>query len=460
MAFSEPAPAARTDEKHHSAPAPGLRSDNNPSETTLTPVPDDDDVNDPDSPRITATTSRPGPVPDGGWEAWLQVLGSWVILADTWGLVNTFGVYQTYYERTLDATPSAISWIGSLQGALLMMVGPISGPLYDAGYFRELLWAGIFLILLGQFMTSLCTTYWQVLLSQGVCIGLGCGLTFLPSTAILSQYFEKRRAFVIGIASTGSPITGMVFPVLFGRLEPVIGFGWATRVMGFILLGLSVIPAVSMHTRLPPSGRKRSLVDTTALRDPAFMLVMLGSFFGFLSMYIAFFYIQLFAVSHEIGSASFSTYFVTLLSAGSIPGRVIPNYLADRLGALYIQISLAAGAAVMMFAWLGIRDMAGLVVFAIIYGVFSGGMVSIAPSVIVSLSPDLGRVGTRMGMMFFTSGISILIGTPIAGAIVGGYSDPEWQAMIGYGAAALTLGSMCYTLAKIFQLKKARAIKA
>ncbi|WYZ43848.1 hypothetical protein EsH8_VII_000284 [Colletotrichum jinshuiense] len=449
-----PARSPDAGEKHGSAP--GLRSDN-PSESTLAPA---DPGTQPPAETPAITASDPGPVPDGGLEAWVQVLGSWVILADTWGLVNTFGVYQTYYEQTLSATPSSISWIGSLQGALLMMVGPISGPLYDAGYFRELLWAGIFLIIFGMFMTSLCTTYWQVVLAQGVCIGLGCGLTFLPSTAILSQYFHKRRSLVIGIAATGSPIAGMCFPILFGHLEPKIGFGWATRIIAFILLGLSIIPAVTMHTRLPPSGHKRSLIDQTALRDPAFMLVMAGSFIAFLAMYVPYFYIQLFAVNHDIGPSSFSAYFVTLLSAGSIPGRVIPNYLADKVGALYMQISVAAGSAVLMFAWLGIRNMAGLVVFAILYGLFSGGLVSISPTVIVSLSPDLGRVGTRMGMINFIAGIAILIGTPIAGAILGDYSEIAWQSMIGYGAAALTVGSMCLTSAKIFQLKEARAVKA
>ncbi|KAK1987538.1 major facilitator superfamily transporter [Colletotrichum cereale] len=418
------------DEK--SGSAPGFPS-NTPSETTLTPAA----VNpEPRAATGTAqsppTTLVPDPVPDGGLEAWLQVLGSWVILAHTWGLVNTFGVYQTYYERTLhDTTPSAISWIGSLQGALLMMVGPISGPLYDAGYFRELLWAGIFLILFGMFMTSLCTTY--------------------------CQYFDKRRALVMGLAATGSPVAGMCFPILFGHLEPKIGFGWATRIIAFILLGLSIIPAVTMHTRLPPSGHKRSLVDQTTLRDPTFMLVVTGSFIGFLAMYVPYFYIQLFAVNHDIGPSDFSAYFVTLLSAGSIPGRVIPNYLADKVGALYMHISVAAGSAVLMFAWLGIRNMAGLVVFAILYGLFSGGMVSISPTVVVSLSPDLSRVGTRMGMMNFIGGIAILVGTPIAGAILGDYSEAAWQSMIGYGAAALTVGSMCLTLAKIFQFKSAPA---
>ncbi|OLN92796.1 Riboflavin transporter MCH5-like protein 7 [Colletotrichum chlorophyti] len=437
--------------------APGHRS-GNPSEATLTPAGDAE--SQPPSGPPTTTTSDPGPVPDGGLEAWLQVLGSWVILADTWGLVNTFGVYQTYYERTLSVNPSAISWIGSLQGALLMMVGPISGPLYDAGYFRELLWVGMSLILLGMFMTSLCTTYWQVVLAQGVCVGIGCGLCFLPSTAILSQYFHKRRALVMGLAATGSPVAGMCFPILFGRLEPTIGFGWATRIIAFVLLGLSIIPAVTMHTRLPPSGHKRSLIDMTAVRDPAFMLVMAGSVVGFLALYVPYFYIELFAVIHKIGPASFSSYFVTLLSAGSVPGRVIPNYLADKVGALYMQISVAALSAVLMFAWLGINSMPGLVVFAILYGLFSGGLVSISPTVIVSLSPDLGRVGTRMGMMNFASGIAVLIGTPIAGAILGGYGDVQWRSTIGYGAAALTVASAFFTSAKIFQLKKARAMKA
>lgn len=32
-----------------------------------------------------------GPVPNGGLQAWLQVLGSWMLFFNTWGLLNTFG---------------------------------------------------------------------------------------------------------------------------------------------------------------------------------------------------------------------------------------------------------------------------------------------------------------------------------------------------------------------------------
>ena len=107
-------------------------------------------------------------IPDGGVTAWLQVLGSWVILVDTWGLVNSFGVFQTHYKATMlpSTSPSSISWIGSLQASLLMLVGVVSGPLYDMGYFRALIGTGLLLIILGQFLLSICTTFWQVLLTQ------------------------------------------------------------------------------------------------------------------------------------------------------------------------------------------------------------------------------------------------------------------------------------------------------
>ena len=94
------------------------------------------------------------------------------------GTVNAFGVFQTYYsssESRWHASPSNISWIGSIQAFLLLLVGVISGPIYDAGYFRHLITTGAILIPLGFMMTSLANTYWQTMLAQAFLIGLGNG---------------------------------------------------------------------------------------------------------------------------------------------------------------------------------------------------------------------------------------------------------------------------------------------
>jgi MFS family permease len=440
----------RTEGGEHS-----VQMDNDKTSDTTTPPPPPA-ASDPQPPAAPG----PGPIPDGGLTAWLQVVGSAAILVNTWGVINTFGVFQAYYEMDLlrSHSSSEISWIGSTQAALLFLVGVIAGPLYDMGYFRQLLFVGLFLIVFGQFMTSLCTAYWQVMLAQGVTMGIGMGMTFLPSAAILGQYFSRHRALALGLSSVGSPVAGTVFPILFSRLEPRVGFGWATRAIAFILLGLSVIPIVTMRTRVPPAS-KRTLIDRTAFTDVPYLLFVAGCLFAFLVLYVTFFYISLFATSQHVASESFAPYLVTLLNVGSILGRIIPNALADRWGSLNMTIACSFGCAILVFGWLGIRDLGGAVVYALLYGAFSGGVVSLTPSVYVALAPDMGRTGARMGLGFVISGISILVGTPIGGAILGNEEDPEWLGTMLYAAFGLLVATLCFLAARIFQYRRTGSLK-
>lgn len=119
-----------------------------------------------------------------------------------------YGVYQQYYQSTLlqSRSESNISWIGSIQGCLLMSVSLVAGPIYDAGYTWVLLIVGSAFTVLGMMMTSLCKSYWEFMLAQGVTVGIGCGLLFLPSVVMVSQYFTTKLAFATGIASTGSSL--------------------------------------------------------------------------------------------------------------------------------------------------------------------------------------------------------------------------------------------------------------
>lgn len=167
--------------------------------------------------------------PDGGFQAWLQVAGSFCIFLNTWsvsfcrfpraflsdserGVVNMYGVFQTYYSHDIAETSSSsdVSWIGSVQGFLLCFIGILIGPIYDLGHSRSLLLTGTCLSLLGIFTTSICKNYWQLFLAQGVTLGLGMGCLFLPGVTVVSQYFSTKKAFATGIASLGAGI-GMYF---------------------------------------------------------------------------------------------------------------------------------------------------------------------------------------------------------------------------------------------------------
>lgn len=129
------------------------------------------------------------------------------------GIVNMYGVYQHYYTSSLPtSSPSAISWIGSIQAFLLFLVGTLVGPIYDSGYVRSLLVIGSLLSVFGLFITSICKDYWQFLLSQGIVAGAGFGCLFLPGVTVVSQYFNTKKAFATGIASLGSSFGAYISP--------------------------------------------------------------------------------------------------------------------------------------------------------------------------------------------------------------------------------------------------------
>lgn len=229
---------------------------------------------------LSRTISRsscidPGPPPDGGLTAWTQAIVGHLVVFNTWGYINSFGVFQTYYVSDLGFPPSNVSWVGSIQIFLLFFVGTFSGRATDYGLFRVTVIAGSFFHLLGIFMTSLSKKYWQLVLAQGICAGLGNGLVFCPSLTVLSTYFSKKRSLALAIAASGSSSGGLIYPVIVQQLLPKIGFPWTVRILGFVMLGLQAIYLTLMKARLPPR-KSGSLVEWKAFKEPSYTLFSVG----------------------------------------------------------------------------------------------------------------------------------------------------------------------------------------
>lgn len=101
---------------------------------------------------------------------------------------------------------------------MVLIMGTISGPVFDRGYLKSLIVTGTLLITFGHMMLSLCTTFWQSLLAQGFTIGLGAGCLYVPSLAIMPSYFSTRIGLAIGIAASGSSTGGIIYPIMFYKL--------------------------------------------------------------------------------------------------------------------------------------------------------------------------------------------------------------------------------------------------
>jgi MFS family permease len=175
--------------------------------------------------------------------------------ASTWCIpINTTpGIFQSYYRSDLlvGYAPSAISWIGTITSFFLCASPLMWGPIFDRGSVRILVFVGSGAVVFGLMMTSLCTTYWHLILAQGIVVGLGGGCTFLTATSILPTYFAKKRSLVMGIAASGSSMGGIIYPIVFHQLNGRSGF-----------LGLFALSALS---HLLPSP---FLVQLSSLASP------------------------------------------------------------------------------------------------------------------------------------------------------------------------------------------------
>jgi MFS family permease len=153
---------------------------------------------------------------------------------NTWGMINSFGIFQSHYTTTLHRPPSDISWIGSIQLFLIFFIGALTGRLTDAGYFRPVYIFGAALQIGATFAAASATQYWHLVLAQGVVLGIANGLLFCPSIATVSTYFSRRRALAIGMAASGSATGGLVFPSIVREMAPRQGMPAAMRMLGYV----------------------------------------------------------------------------------------------------------------------------------------------------------------------------------------------------------------------------------
>lgn len=373
----------------------------------------------------TALTPPEAEPPDGGGRAWLQVLGSFICFSNLWGFTFAFGSFQTYYEITYlpHETASVISWIGTISTFLLVLGGVISGPFFDLGYYRTMLFMGAAIETLSVFLMSLCDEYYQLLLTQGLLMGLGNGLLYVPGLALVGRSFKKHRSIAMAITTCGAPAGGVMYTLIFQQLIGHMSFGWTVRIMGFVMLGSYLISFPLLLFRadnvgnLAQPGTKRKLFDPGAFKDLPFCWYTFSNFFLFLGYMIPFVFIASFGQQALGLDRSSALYSIVIAQASSIVGRLIAGQAAAKVGVMTPWIICACTSGILSIAWAAVHDEAGYYVYAALYGCFSGALIPLPPSIFPVVCPDPKVLGARLGMAQGIGSIASLIGSPIAAAL-------------------------------------------
>ncbi|KAI0888383.1 major facilitator superfamily domain-containing protein [Annulohypoxylon maeteangense] len=264
--------------------------------------------------------------PNGGWLGWSQVAASFLTNSCTLGLSNSFGVFQSYYEHnTLSSHSSSdISWIGTTQGFLLSLIGIISGPLYDRGYIRYLMYIGSLLNVAGLLGTSASEEYSLIFLSYGIALGLGCGALYVPAQATIQTYFTTRASLANGIAMAGSSFGGIIYPIIFRQLEQSIGFPWACRTLALINAVLLIISCLLMKPRaLSDQTSTTGSFDWRSLWNRDLLLLGLCALLLNMGVDVPYYYISSFVQEKLHGSAGVGDSLLAGMNASSLVGRLV-----------------------------------------------------------------------------------------------------------------------------------------
>lgn len=124
---------------------------------------------------------------------------------------------------------------------------------------------------------------------------------------------------------------------------------------------------------------------------------------------------------------------------------------------------------VLTFAWIAIESEAALIVVSILFGFFSGAAQALIPSVVVFLAPDLSKAGVRIGMSLFACGLGLLLGSPIAGAVLARQSrslairrkgDQTYQGVLLFGRFTIMLGAICLAITRTIKVGSQLKVKA
>ncbi|KAK3374494.1 putative MFS monocarboxylate transporter [Lasiosphaeria ovina] len=432
----------------------------------------------------------------------LTVLGASLALFCTVGFLNAFGVFQEHYHSGLlqDKSESDISWIGSMSLFFLSGLAPVSGVLVDRIGPRWPLVIGSLGLLVAIFTTSLCTQYYQFFLAQAVLLGASTSLLTWPPMAVVSRSLPSHRGLALGVVVGGSSIGGIIWPIMLARLfdHSSLSFGWIMRIVGFIMLPLLAIACVTVREPPPPppgpltpksqpssrtatsatppsdsnetassSGSQEDAAENsplptttekkkvkrsdivTLLKRPVFIFLALGLGIGNIGLFIPLFFMPSYATS--LGKSSqVAFYLIPAINAASLFGRVLPGYLADSYGHYNICIAALFASAITAFSWTAAKSLAGLIVVSLAYG-FSSGAILVLQGACVFKIADRHMQGTAMGLLMGFLATASLVGSPIAGALIGRYS---YLAASLFTGASLITGCLLLIVARLLLSKK------
>lgn len=256
---------------------------------------------------------------------------------------------------------------------------------------------------------------------------------------------------------------GVIYPIMFRRLVSSVGFPWTVRIIAFVIFGTYVLSYPILLYKPAKSPSIRRWVDVTAFTDLPFLFANLGAMLSAIAYYLPMIFLPLFA---ETGVRNFGNgdedlafYLISIVNGASVVGRLAAGLVATKVGPIEICTLALAGCFVVLFCWTAVTSTAGAIAWSIIWGLVSSVIVALPGAIIPLLSPSLQVIGTRSGMYWASVGLGVLIGSPVAGALVDirPSAQVHWWKLQVFAGTFMTVAAICYVY-PLIHVRRKRAL--
>jgi MFS family permease len=393
--------------------------------------------------------------------AWMTVAGAWLMQFCTFGYIFTWGVYHDYYMNEFPKlhSPNKLALIGSLQFALPFLLAFLAGKAVDTYHFHWAVLPGSAFFGMSLFLLSFVDpgSFMHLFLIQGVGMGLGLGMIFLPTATVCMHHFKKRRAFITGIVLSGASAGAIVFPLVLDHFLPTKGFSGAVRITAYMVLACLVIGNSLMG--MPVKLFIPKLPQVTLLvyfKERYYALAMGATFIALLTMYFPASYMEDYAVLHDI-DPHLAFYALAITNIASLMGRIVMGLLADKHGSFNLLIPTTVVLAASLCAVVSVQSVKAIVIVSIFYGFSSGAWLSLLISGLASLAIRPTEIGLRTGLVLSVASLGALLSGPAQLGLL----SPEfiWARPIGlFGFLLFVTAGMFWYIRQLVSLKKRNRI--
>lgn len=368
---------------------------------------------------------------------WVVVAAAFTLMFVGFGAAYSFAAFFPAFEAEFAASRGGVALVFSVAAFVWFVSGAPAGVLADRHGVRRVALIGVACLAAALWVASVAPSLAVLYATYSIGIGLGVGLTYVPSIGAVQPWFAANRAFASGLAVAGIGAGNIAGPLLAAWWIEL--FGWRGAYMGLLLFTLLLGGAAACaikETEHRSTGTREGIALAGALRTTPFWLLFASLVLSCIGLFVPMVHLGRYAVDAGYSHAQGVT-LVSLIGLGSLLGRFAIGGPADRLGRLPALSAMYAGLGAMFILWWAAGAYWVLALFAVVFGVCYGAYVALLPTIVMDLYGPRSVSGI-IGCLYTGCGVGTLIGPWLAGVAydaLGSYELP----MFSFAAAACVI---------------------